>query len=72
MQGDIINKHYNECYLITKSISISDIKIQEDEVSEIRYFSKNELLKRIANNYEGLTVKIGAWNFLERILEKYV
>ncbi len=72
VQGDIINKHYNECYLITKSISISDIKIQEDEVSEIRYFSKNELLKRIANNYEGLTVKIGAWNFLERILEKYV
>lgn len=71
-QGDIINRHYNECYLITKCIDISDIKIQEDEVTEIKYFSKDELLKRILNNYDGLTEKIGAWNFLERILEKYV
>lgn len=71
-QGDIINKHYNECYLITKSIEISDIKIQEDEVSEVKYFSKDELLKRISNNYEGLTVKTGVWNFLQKILERYV
>ena len=46
-KGDIINKHYNECYLIIKSIDISNIKIQKEEVSEVRYFSKNELLKRI-------------------------
>mgnify|MGYP006995778530 CR=1 FL=1 len=24
-KGDIINKHYNECYLITKNIDISDV-----------------------------------------------
>ncbi|MBO5348274.1 MAG: NUDIX domain-containing protein [Clostridia bacterium] len=71
-QGDIINKHYNECYLITKNIDISDIKIQIEEVSEVRYFSKKELLERISNNYEGLTDKTGPWNFLERILEQYV
>ena len=33
-QGDIINKHYNECYLITKNIDISDIKIQIEEIKE--------------------------------------
>lgn len=71
-QGEIINKHYNECYLIVKDIHISDIKIQKEEVSEVRFFSKAEVLKRISNNYEGLTEKIGAWNFLERILEKYI
>mgnify|MGYP004521848197 CR=1 FL=1 len=71
-QGDIINKHYNECYLITKNIDISKMKIQKEEVSEVRYFSKDELLKRISNNYEGLTEKTGAWNFLEIILEKYI
>ena len=71
-QGDIINKNYNECYLITKNIDISDIKIQKEEVSEVRYFSKDELLKRISNNYEGLTDKTGPWNFLEKILERYV
>lgn len=71
-QGDIINKHYNECYLITKNIDISEIKIQKEEVSEVKYFSKDELLKRISNNYDGLTDKTGPWNFLEKILEKYV
>lgn len=71
-QGDIINKHYNECYLITKSIDISNIKIQKEEVSEVRYFSEDELLKRISNNYEGLTEKTGPWNFLKKILERYV
>ena len=39
-QGNIINKHYNECYLITKNIDISDIVLQKEEVSEIKYFSK--------------------------------
>ena len=71
-QGDIINKHYNECYLITKNIDISEIKIQKEEVSEVKYFSKDELLKRISNNYDGLTDKTGPWKFLEKILEKYV
>lgn len=57
---------------ITKNIDILDIKIQKEEVSEVRYFSKDELLKRISNNYEDLTEKIGPWNFLKKILERYV
>lgn len=72
LQGDIINKHYNECYIITKNIDISSIKIQQEEVSEVKYFTKEELLKRISNNYEGLTDKTGVWNFLEKILERYI
>lgn len=67
-KDDIINKHYNECYLITKDIDISKVELQKEEVSEVKYFSKTELLRRIANNYEGLTEKTGPWNFLENIL----
>ena len=70
-QGDIINKHYNECYLITKNIDVSNVVIQKEEVSDVKYFSREELIKRIDNNYEGLTEKIGAWNFLKKILERY-
>ena len=70
IKGDIINKHYNECYLITKDIDISKIKLQEDEVSEVKYFSKEEVLNMINNNYSGLTEKAGPWNFLKRILNK--
>lgn len=71
-QGNIINKHYNECYIITKNINISDIHIQKEELSEIRYFSKDELLNRIKNNFDGLTTKTGAWNFLKQILQNYL
>ena len=71
-QGDIINKHFNECYLIMRDIDISEIKLQKEEVSEVKYFSKDELLKRITNNYDGLTEKTGPWNFLKRILEEYL
>ena len=69
---DIVNKHFNECYIITKNIDMSDIVLQKEEVSEVRYFSKDELLKRISNSYEGLTTKTGPWNFLRIILEKYI
>ena len=71
IKGDIINKHYNECYLITKDIDVSKIKLQEEEVSEVRYFSKEEVLNMIDNNYSGLTEKTGPWNFLKRILNDY-
>ena len=53
---NIIDKHYNECYLITK------------EISEVKYFTKKEILERINNNYEGLTEKTGPWNFLNLLL----
>ena len=33
------------------------------------YFSKEDILNRISNNFEGLTEKTGPWNFLKRILE---
>ena len=68
-KGDIINKQFNECYLITKSIDVSEIKLQEEEVAEIKFFTKEEVLDRIKNNYDGLTDKTGPWNFLKRILE---
>lgn len=64
-----INKHYNECYLILKDVDISEIKLQKEEVSEIRYFSKAEILEKIDNNLDGLTTKTGPWTFLKKLLE---
>ena len=69
--GNIIDKHYNECYLITKDIDIEKINLQKEEVAEVKFFTKKEILERISNNYEGLTEKTGPWNFLERILKSY-
>jgi len=69
---NIINKHFNECYLITKDVEISKLKLQKEEVSEIRWFSRKEILDRIKNNYDGLVHTIEVWNFLQEILRRYV
>ena len=69
-KGKITNNQFNECYLITKNIDISKVKLQEEEVAEIKFFTKEEVLERINNNYDGLTDKTGPWNFLLKILEQ--
>ena len=68
--GDIINKHFNECYIVTKNINIKDIILQKEEVSDIKWFTKHEILNMIDDNYKGLTEKTGVWNFLRKYYEK--
>lgn len=70
IKGNIINNHFNECYIITKDLDISAIKLQEEEVSDIKWFSKEDILKRIDNNYDEITEKPGPWNFLKKYYEK--
>lgn len=71
VKGDTINKHFNECFIINKDVDISEIKLQEEEVSEVRWFTKKEILDRINNNYDGITDKTGPWNFLKKYYEKH-
>ena len=54
---------------ITKDIDISQIKLQKEEVSDIKWFTKKEILDRINNNYQGITEKTGPWNFLKKYYE---
>ena len=68
-KNNYLNKHYDECYLILKDVDITKLKLQKEEVSDVQYFSKDELLERIENNFDGLTEKTGSWHFLKKILE---
>lgn len=68
-KNNYINNHYDECYLITKNINIEDLKLQKEEVSDVKFFSKEDLLKRINNNYDELTEKTVSWSILKKILE---
>ncbi len=70
IKGNIVDNHFNECYIITKDIEISKIQLQKDEVADIKWFTKQEILDRINRNYEGITEKIGPWNFLKRYYEQ--
>lgn len=51
-KGDIINKHFNEYYIVSKDINLSELKLQTEEVSDVKWFNKEEILNRIENNYE--------------------
>ena len=64
-----INNHYDECYIITKTIDINDLVLQKEEVSDVKYFPKDEILKRIDNNYDGITEKTVAWSIFKTILK---
>ncbi|MBQ2835918.1 MAG: NUDIX domain-containing protein [Clostridia bacterium] len=72
IKENIINNHFNECYIITKQVEISEIKLQKEEVEEIKWFSKQEILERINNNFDGITDKTGSWNFLKKYYETKV
>ncbi len=67
-----INNHYDECYLITKDVDIKDLILQKEEVSDAKYFSKDEIIKRINNNYEGLTEKEVSWSIFKKIFESNI
>lgn len=72
IKGKIKNNHFNECYIVTKNIDISQLKLQEEEVSDVKWFTKQEILERIENNFEELTEKTGPWNFLKRYYERLI
>ena len=64
-----INNHFDEFYLITKNVDINNVSLKEDEVSEVKFFSQNELIRRIDNNYEEITEKTIAWPLVKKIIE---
>lgn len=69
VKGDIINCHYNEYYIAHSDIDASSITLQEEEVQDIKWFSKEEIINRVNNDYKDLTGKIGVWNYLIKYLE---
>lgn len=69
IKGDIINRHFNEFFIAHKDIDLDDIVLQKDEVQDIKWFDKEEIIKRINNHYDGLTEKIGCWNYLLKYFE---
>lgn len=65
--GKKINNHFNDCYIINVDIDIDDLTPLKEEISELKWFTKNQVIRRIHNNFNGLTPKEGYWNFLLQI-----
>ena len=65
----IINNHFNEYYIVHKDIDKSDVTLQEEEVSEVEWMNKEEIIKRVKDNYNGITDKEGCWEYLVKYYE---
>ena len=68
-KGDILNKHFNEYYIVTKDIDKKNLSLQKEEVSEVKWINKEEIIERIKNNYDGITDKEGCWEYLIKYYE---
>ena len=69
IKGDITDNHFNEYYIVNGDVDETKLKLQTEEVSEVKWFDKDEIIKRIQNNYEGITDKQGCWNYLVKYYE---
>lgn len=69
IKKDIINRHFNEYFIAHCNVDLNEITLQEEEVQNIKWFDKEDIMKRINNNYEDLTAKVGCWNYLMKYFE---
>lgn len=69
IKGDMTDNHFNEYYIVKKDINESTLKLQEDEVTEVKWVSKDEIIKRIKNGFNGITDKQGCWDALLKYYE---
>ena len=68
-RGDIINNYFNEYYIANKEIDETKLQLQEEEVSEVKWINKEEIIDKINNNYDGITDKEGCWEYLIKYYE---
>lgn len=68
-KGDIINNYFNEYYIASKEIDITKLQLQEEEVSEVRWIDKKEIIEKIKDKHNGITDKEGCWEYLIKYYE---
>lgn len=68
-KGDIINRHFNEFYIAHKEIDKNTLTLQPEEVSEVKWMDKDEIIARIKDQYNGITDKQGCWDYLIKYYE---
>lgn len=64
-----INHHFNEFYVAYSDVDPSTLTLQEEEVQDIRWYTKEEFLTMYINKDERLTDKEGCWNHLAKYFE---
>mgnify|MGYP000511669509 CR=1 FL=1 len=56
------NEGFDDCYLVEKNISIEDVVIKEDEVSDVRWATKEEILNILSKTENGVESIVSSKN----------
>ena len=68
-KGDIINNYFNEYYIVNKDVDTTKLQLQKEEVAEVKWIDKDEIIEKIKDNYNGITDKQGCWEYLIKYYE---
>ncbi len=69
-EGHGINRHYNDYYIAFLDIDLSSLTLQPEEVEDVKWFDKEELLKLITEkSNRAITDKPACWDYYRRYLE---
>lgn len=63
------DRHFNEYYIVKMDIDETKLVLQEEEVSDIIWMDKDEIINRINNHYNCITSKSGCWEYLIKYYE---
>ena len=64
LKGEIINRHFNEYNVAKSDVDPAELKLQPEEVEEVKWVDWREIRERVRNNYDELTDKVGCWESL--------
>lgn len=62
--GERIDNHFNEAYIVHKEIDETKLQLQSDEVAQVKWMEQEEIIQKVKNKSEELTEKQGCWEVL--------
>ena len=45
------------------------LQLQKEEVAEVKWINKEDIIRKIDNDYDGITDKQGCWEYLKKYYE---
>lgn len=69
IEEGIINRHFNDYFVAHLDLDPSQIKLQPEEVQEVKWMSVDDFANFVQNDTDSITDKPVCWNYYLRYLK---
>lgn len=69
IEGNIINRHFNDYFITRLSVDPAKLTLQPEEVSEVKWIDLSEFERLITNDTSSITDKPNCWDYYLRFLK---